>query len=235
MNWKILEQRAYVPYSQIPVACIVLGTSGKYYPGVRVENISFPITIPAIQAACCFCLADGDTPESVILKDKKEPEQLDFWVKEFNLSVNIQSDIEDIEFGNVTFELEEKNIKPKLISLLETAVTPQSDFPVSTVLTCNDGKKLTAVNVEVSEWSKGLCSERIALAKAISYGISGFQSMSLHTLKGEFSSPCGACRQVIIEHLPDHKIDFYHADGSLSVHYTSDLLPLSFSTTSLKK
>ncbi|MEO9887004.1 MAG: hypothetical protein ABJR05_14805 [Balneola sp.] len=234
MNWKILEERAYVPYSQKPVACIVLGKSGKYYPGVRVENISFPITIPAIQAACCFCLADGDTPKSVILKEEADPEQMDFWVKEFDLSVEIRENIETIDFAKAKVEIDQKDIKSKLVSLLDSAVTPQSDFPVSTILVCDDGM-LTAVNVEVSEWTKGLCSERLALAKAISYGISGYKSMSLHTLKGEFSSPCGACRQVIIEHMPDHQIDFHHADGTLSVHYTDDLLPLSFSSTSLKK
>ena len=234
MNWNILEQRAYVPYSQNPVACIILGKSGKYYPGVRIENISFPITIPAVQAACCFCLADGDTPTSVILKEKTDIEQLDFWVKEFGLSVETRANIDDIEFENVVIETNQQNIKPTLVALLDTAIIPQSDFPVSTVLVCEEGM-LTAVNVEVSEWTKGLCSERLALAKAICYGISDFQVMNLHTLKGEFSSPCGACRQVIIEHMPDHEINFYHADGTLSVHYTGDLLPLSFSTNSLKK
>lgn len=234
MNWKILEQRSYTPYSNTPKACIVVGKSGNYYPGVRVENISFPLTIPAIQAACCFCLADGDTPESVLLKDESYPEQLDFWVKEFDLKKEVVTNIDNVQFGNVAISIEPSQVKNRLFELLKDAITIHSDFPVSALLMTPAGY-VSGVNVEVSDWTFGLCAERLAIAKTISYGVENLESMSLHTLKGEFSSPCGACRQVIHEHLPDNEINFFHADGTLSVHYTSDLLPLSFSSTSLTK
>ncbi|XWN37824.1 MAG: hypothetical protein ROO71_02630 [Balneola sp.] len=234
MNWKTLEQRSYTPYSNTPKACVVVGKSGKYYPGVRIENISFPLTIPAIQAACCFCLADGDTPVTVLLKDEVYPEQLDFWVKEFDLRKEIKPNIEEVQLGDPIVYIEPSEVKSELIGLLNDAITIHSDFPVSTLLLTSQGY-LSGVNIEVSDWVSGLCAERLAIAKAICYGIEHFESMNLHTLKGEFSSPCGACRQVIHEHLPDNEINFFHADGTLSVHYTSDLLPLSFSSTSLTK
>lgn len=234
MNWKLLEQRSYTPYSNTPKACIIVGKSGKFYPGVRIENISFPLTIPAIQAACCFCLADGDTPESVLLKDESYPEQLDFWVKEFDLRKEIKPNIEDIQLGDPIVYIETSEVKSELIGLLSDAITIHSNFPVSALLLTSKGY-ISGVNIEVSDWTFGLCAERLAIAKAICYGIENLESMSLHTLKGEFSSPCGACRQVIHEHLPDNEINFFHADGTLSVHYTSDLLPLSFSSTSLTK
>lgn len=234
MNWKELEQRAYVPYSQVPRACVLQGKSGKYYPGVRIENVSFPLTIPAVQIACSICLADGDLPTSLIIKDAQPLEQFDFWVKEFNLSVYEKPQIEDIKFENVATAVLPSEIKQTLISLLSNAITTHSDFPVSALLFCKEGA-VSGVNIEVSDWTKGLCGERLTIGKAISYGYSIFDSMSLHTLKGEFSSPCGACRQVIHEHMPDNEINFYHADGTLSTHYTGDLLPLSFSSKSLTK
>lgn len=234
MNWKTLEQRSYTPYSNTPKACVIVGKSGKYYPGVRIENISFPLTIPAIQAACCFCLADGDTPEAVLLKDEIYPEQLDFWVKEFDLRKEIKPNIEEVQLGDPIVYIEPSEVKSELIGLLNDAITIHSNFPVSTLLLTSEGY-LSGVNIEVSDWTSGLCAERLAIAKALCYGIEHFESLSLHTLKGEFSSPCGACRQVIHEHLPDNEINFFHADGTLSVHYTSDLLPLSFSSTSLTK
>lgn len=234
MNWKLLKQRAYVPYSEKAVACIVKGVSGKYYPGVRVENVSFPITIPAIQSACCFCLSEGDNPEAVILDKDENIEQLSFWIDEFDLTKLIQSDLEGVEFENPKANVSSSTVKSTLVTLLDQAITIQSDFPVSSLLECDSGF-ISGVNVEVSEWTKGLCAERMAIAKAFSTGHTNFKSMSLHTLKGEFSSPCGACRQVIYEHLPNNQIDFHHADGTLSTHYTNDLLPLSFTSSSLKK
>lgn len=234
MNWKILEKRSYTPYSQQPKACIVQGSSGTYYPGVRIENVSFPLTIPAIQAACCFCLANGDLPKSVLIKNDSYLEQLDFWTKEFDLEINVQSSIEDIQFDDVVVNIDTTQVKNELKKLLHKAVTTHSDFPVSTLILTSNGY-VSGVNVEVSDWTSGLCAERLAIAKTISYGVGNMDTMSLHTLKGEFSSPCGACRQVIHEHLPDNEINFFHADGTLSVHYTDDLLPLSFSSTSLTK
>jgi homotetrameric cytidine deaminase len=234
MNWKILEERSYTPYSREPKACIVQGSSGAYYPGVRIENVSFPLTIPAIQAACCVCLADGDIPKSVIMKHDSYLEQLDFWTKEFDLEIKIQSGIDDILFSDPFVYIEPSEVKSELIGLLSDAITIHSNFPVSTLL-LTAGGYISGVNIEVSDWTNGLCAERLTIAKAICYGIGDFKSMYLHTLKGEFSSPCGACRQVIHEHLPDNEINFFHADGTLSVHYTSDLLPLSFSSTSLTK
>jgi homotetrameric cytidine deaminase len=234
MNWKLLEHRAYTPYSQKPETCIIKGKSGKYYPGVRIENVSFPLTIPAIQAACCICLADSDIPDTVLLKDEEYPEQLDFWVKEFDLKKVIKPNIEEIELGDPFVYIDSSEVESELIGLLSDAITIHSDFPVSTLLLTSEGY-VSGVNIEVSDWTNGLCAERLAIAKAICYGIEEFESMYLHTLKGEFSSPCGACRQVIHEHLPDNEINFYHADGTLSVHYTNDLLPLSFSSTSLTK
>lgn len=234
MNWKELEQRAHVPYSKVPKACVIESSSGSFYPGVRIENVSFPLTMPAIQVACCLCLADGETPKSVHISNAYTLEQFDFWVNEFNLSVVESPKIEAIIFESPTLSVNSSEVKPTLVALLDKAITTNSDFPVSALLFCKEGV-VPGVNIEVSDWTKGLCGERVAISKAISYGLTDFDSMSLHTLKGEFSSPCGACRQVIHEHMPDNEINFYHADGTLSTHYTSDLLPFSFTSKSLAK
>ncbi len=235
MNWTELENRAFVPYSASPRACIIQGVSGAYYPGVRVENISFPLTIPAIQAACCFCLSEGDLPKKLILKNDAALEQQGFWVQEFDLEISPVDLIGHIEFQNHCISIEEHEAKKHLKKLLSKAVASNSDFPVSAILFCENNNAVTAVNVEVSDWTKGICAERLALAKALALGYSGFIEMSLHTAKGEFSSPCGACRQVIHQHMPAHKLNLYHADDTLSVHFSNHLLPFSFTSTSLGK
>lgn len=231
MNWETLYNRAYTPYSKQPKACVILGKSGAYYAGVRVENVSFPITVPATQAAVCHCLSEGDSPVKLLAKET-ELEQLDFWLKEFNLELVITDDISAINCSEEVLEVSETETHSVLKQLLSKAITPNSDFPVSALLFMND-KAVPGVNIEVSDWTKGLCGERVAICKALAMGFNKFTKMAVHTLKGEVSSPCGACRQVLVQHLPQQPIDMHHADGTLSRHQVLDLLPFSFSSSSL--
>ena len=236
MKWQILEKNSYTPYSSNPESCVIQSRSGKYYGGVKIENVAFPLTIPAIQAACCICLSEGDIPKNVFLPANTLP-QLDFWVKEFELEVlsGSISGLQDVEIEKLFHEIEtDFDIKATLKELLDQAVVPSSDFPVSALLFAGSGY-FTGVNVEVSDWTKGLCAERIALAKAITAGYRSFNRLDIHTRKGEVSSPCGACRQVILEHLPYNEVMLHHADGTLSEHMTVDLLPFSFKSSTLKK
>lgn len=231
MNWNKLYSRSYTKKRGAPKACIIQGASGKYYAGVRIENSSFPVTIPALQSACSNCLSFGDIPEKLIAKERGL-EQQDFWLKEFELEVEITSSVDHIQLFETTIDVSEKETPNALIELLDRAVIPNSDFPVSALLFTPNGT-ITGVNIEVSEWTYGLCAERVALSKAFAYGITHFDKMAIHTKYGQFCSPCGACRQVLSEHLEDHPFEFFHPDGTLSRHYTIDLLPYSFKSSNL--
>lgn len=232
MNWELLNNRAYVPYSKKPRACVVQGSGGNLYVGVRIENVSFPLTITAIQAACFSCLSEGEIPLTLFLEDTHF-DQLNFWEAEFELNIKLGSPIPDGNFSNLV-QLEIPNEKEVLKVLLDTAITTNSNFPVSCLLFSDLGY-VTGVNIEVSDWALGLCAERVALSKAISSGITTFSSIAVHTKLGDVSSPCGACRQVLIEHLPLNKVRMYHANDTFSEHFSVDLLPFSFTSKSLKK
>ncbi len=231
MNWQTLYKRSYHRHKGYPAACIVEGASGSWYAGVRIENASFPVTIPAIQAACCYCLSEADIPVRV-LSSQEHLEQMDFWLKEFDMELEVTDSLEGISLETSLIQVSGKQVRQKLIELLENAVTPNSDFPVSALLFTDEGV-ISGVNVEVSDWTKGLCAERVALSKAFAYGITSFQRMAVHTKSGQFCSPCGACRQVVFEHLDDHPLELFHPDGTLSRHYTVDLLPYSFKSNNL--
>ncbi|MEX2604205.1 MAG: cytidine deaminase [Gracilimonas sp.] len=234
MSWNSIKEHSYVPYSGKKSACITESKSGKYFAGVRVENISYPLTIPAVQAACAICLSEGEIPAKIYVEDTTI-DQLDFWVKEFGLEV-IETETPPIGNLETLFHTTESKTDSLTIlkELLRKAVTPNSDFPVSALLFV-DGGFFEGVNVEISEWSLGICAERVALAKAVAAGINDFRKLEIHTKKGEVSSPCGACRQVISELLPYHNITLHHADGTLSEHLSVDLLPFSFKSSALKK
>jgi len=231
MDIKQLDETNYVPYSGKGSVAVVKSVTGNYYPGVRIENASFPLTINAAQNALFTCLSEKDRPKAIYVQDVKAND-LEFWRNEYNVWVYPLEDLKNEMNKEVLLDLQENDVKSTLKELLNRAVTVNSDFPVSALLKTGKGY-ISGVNIECSEWSLGLCAERVAIGKAISYGIRDFESLYIHTRAGEYSSPCGACRQVIYEHLPHNPVHLFHADGTHSMHYSSDLLPHSFRSSSL--
>lgn len=234
MNWSSILAKAYTPYSKSPQACVVESKNGSLFIGVRVENISYPITIPALQAACCICLSEGEIPAKVYTQSRSLT-QFHYWTNEFNLEVIETDELPEVSKADLLHPLAtDMDVSEHLKNLLGRAVTPNSYFPVSCLIFTENGY-FEGVNVEVSDWSQGLCAERVAISKAIAAGFRSFTGIEIHTKKGEVSSPCGACRQVITEHLPFNNLRLHHADGTVSEHITIDLLPLNFKSSSLQK
>jgi len=234
MNWKDLQKYSYTPYSKKPVYCVAEGQSGKFYPGVRIENISYPLTITAVQAAVCHCLSEGDIPVNIISSlPAHRFENLDYFLNKFDAQFLDKCEPSKSMIFNPVRSNAHHGLET-LKKLASEAVVPNSDFPVSAILETADGY-VSGVNIEFESWTFGLCAERVAIAKAISYGVRNFKNLHIYTEKGEFSSPCGACRQVIIEHLANNKIFLNHKDGSTSEYFIIDLMPLHFRSNFLKK
>lgn len=234
MNWKQLQERCYVPYSETPAVCAVQGESGTWYPGVRIENISYPLTITPWQAALFSCISSGDKPvELHYPSDQKADRILEWWEAEYDLQIeSIATAPEGNWYQPLETNIEDPN--PRLEELLDDADIRHSNFPVSALIETKQGS-VGGANIECSQWSLGLCAERVALAKAISAGLDGFEAMHIHTRYGEFSSPCGACRQVIIEHMPYQHIELHHANGTHSSHFSAHLMPFTFKSSRLDK
>lgn len=233
MDLNQLRQLSYVPYSGRPGIAVAESRSGNFFPGVRIENVSFPLTIPAEQAALYSCLSEGELPQTLYTEEVTSA-NLAYWKEEYDLHIENLTDGTDIDrFKDVVLNGE---IKSLLRSLLNRAVTGNSDFPVSAILEAEEGR-ISGVNIEGGSWESGLCAERVVLAKAMAHGVNikEIRALHLHTLHGEYSSPCGACRQVIVEHLPRSPVIIHHPDGSVSRHFSSDLLPYSFKSDFLKK
>jgi len=226
-----LKSFSYTPYSDEPSVCIVRSVENNFFPGVRIENGAYPLTICAMQCALFNCLSEGNRPKAAYVKDKQS-HNVDFWKSEYMLWLYDLEDIDEYSFDPLSLSVESDNFIPALKNLLPKAQTVHSDFPVAALLETDKGY-ISGVNIECTEWDRGLCAERVAISKALSYGITEFKSMHIHARDGEFSSPCGACRQVLIEHMPEQQLHLYHADNTVSVHFTSDLLPHSFHSTKL--
>lgn len=211
---------------------MVESAEGHFFPGVRVENLAFPLTITAIQNAIYCCLSEGELPK-VLYSNAGTNQLTSFWYEEYDLRVGSSfRSISGASFKEVL--LTDIKIKETLQQLFKHAVVGNSQFPVACLLETDRGF-IGGVNVENDEWTTGLCAERVAIGKAFSYGITEFKALHISTQKGEYCSPCGACRQVIAEHLPQKQVYLYHPDGTQSVHFSNDLLPYSFQSASLKK
>lgn len=229
-----LLKQNYVPYSDKPSVAVVKSKKGKYFPGVRIENVAFPLTISAAQNALFCCLSEGHQSAELSTTDPDD-RQLLFWKEELEIEVKELdiNNLPNLDFRNIQLK---KDIDPaaSLTELLEHAIVNESNFPVAALVETKSGY-FSGVNIECTSWSMGLCAERVAIAKAMTYSSKELKKLHVHTDKGEFSSPCGACRQVIIEHMPGQQIHLHHADHSESVHFSADLLPHSFHSSSLTK
>ena len=227
---KSLKERVYSPYSDKNSEwCVVLGSSGIAYPGVRVENISFPLTITAIHGAVCSCLANGDRPGRTSLT------QIISNLESYFIDLFSLDKLNSIPESSTLYDpLLSLDIDPEaeLEKLTHSAVIPHSDFPVAALLKTADGY-VSGVNIELESWTLGLCAERVSLFRAVSHGITGFSDLLITAPKGDFSSPCGACRQVLMEWMPKGRISLHHGDGTHSTHNTMDLLPYAFSSSKL--
>ncbi|WP_083750205.1 cytidine deaminase [Rhodohalobacter halophilus] len=223
---------SYAPYSEQDEYCLIQGESGVFYPGVRVENISFPLTISAIHGAICSCLANGDRPVS-FYQEQPESELMNYWKDEFDLQ-----ELKTLPASPNIFNPllpPETEILPALQKLSDNCVIPHSGFPVTALLETEDGY-IPGVNIEVSAWSLGLCAERTAISRAVAAGYeTRLRKLHVYAPKGEFSSPCGACRQVLAEFMPRNQIVLHHANQTTSTHFVKDMLPYGFTGSSLRK
>ena len=83
------------------------------------------------------------------------------------------------------------------IAARELAYAPYSQFLVGAALLTKDGTVFTGCNVENTSFGLCICAERTAICKAVSEGHQAFEAIAVAATP--FATPCGACRQFIVE------------------------------------
>jgi len=150
-----------------------------------------------------------------------------------------------IESGELLPEPELQLLR-KAQEVARNAYAPYSQFFVGAAILLEDGKIVTGTNQENASSPAGLCAERVALAAAASL----HPRILLHTIaithfnnrtgKSEQPiSPCGICRQSLLECEINQQQSIRLILGTLSgevliISSVKSLLPLSFSGASLK-
>lgn len=115
----------------------------------------------------------------------------------------------------------------------EQAYAPYSNFKVGAALLGKSGRVYTGCNVENAAYGPSMCAERTAIFKAVSEGEREFEAIAVVTENGV--SPCGTCRQVMIEFAPDMTVFISNAQGNTRITTVRDLLPDGFTPNHLPR
>ena len=108
----------------------------------------------------------------------------------------------------------------------QQAYVPYSAFPVGAALLTRSGKFYTGCNVENASFGLTVCAERVAIWKAVSEGETEFEALAVVT--NIAGSPCGACRQVMVEFAPDMPVVLADLSGIDTITSVDNLLPHAF-------
>jgi len=104
-----------------------------------------------------------------------------------------------------------------------------SGFRVGAALLTASGEIFTGCNVEIHTTLSSICAERCAMVKAVSEGYQDFAAIVVVSDAKHPVSPCGFCRQYLIDFNPDMEVVMANADGSEVLSLTAQaLMPIAF-------
>jgi cytidine deaminase len=109
------------------------------------------------------------------------------------------------------------------------AYAPYSRLQVGAAVLTGDGDIFGGCNVENVSFGLSLCAERAAVCSMVAAGHRDLRALVVTTAQRRVVTPCGACRQVLMEFAgPDLPI-LLCADGAEDVCVRlGDLLPMAF-------
>ncbi|HUS75042.1 MAG TPA: coenzyme F420-0:L-glutamate ligase [Methanothrix sp.] len=111
---------------------------------------------------------------------------------------------------------------------MKNAYAPYSEFRVGAALLSSSGRIYSAGNIENASSGAGICAERAAIAKAIASGEREFEAIAVVGNVVEPISPCGICRQNLIEFGEDIVVIMGNTRGDALTATVADLLPRAF-------
>jgi cytidine deaminase len=118
----------------------------------------------------------------------------------------------------------------------EKAYVPYSHFKVGSALLDRHGRVHLGCNVENAAYGPTNCAERTALFRAIADGepARSFQAMAVVGDTAQPITPCGVCRQVLIELCPpDMPVYLANLQGDVAETTVANLLPGAFTMNDL--
>ncbi len=115
------------------------------------------------------------------------------------------------------------------------AYSPYSGVKIGAAVLTSDGSVYSGANIENASYGLACCAERTAIFKAVSEGKSEIVAIAVVGKSEDFTKPCGACRQVMVEFNPKMKVLRRGLDGFSEDGTASSLLPEHFSPPELAR
>jgi len=125
-------------------------------------------------------------------------------------------------------------LRARAIDAAQRAYAPYSRLRVGAALRSARGTVYSGCNVENASFSIGGCAERAAIAAAVQAEGSAFQlsAIAVAAFAQDGSAlpitPCGACRQALVEFGPLARVGFRQPDGTWLEVGADALLPYRF-------
>jgi cytidine deaminase len=140
--------------------------------------------------------------------------------------------------------MEEKIIKVLINKALEArkkAYTPYSHFNVGAAILGTNDKIYTGCNIENAAYTPSNCAERTAIFKAVSEGVTSFKAIAVvggkkESKKLDIVSPCGVCRQVMMEFCSPKTFEIILAadEENYKIFKLDEILPMGFGAKDLE-
>ena len=133
-----------------------------------------------------------------------------------------------------------KQLMEVAIEYRSRSYAPYSHFQVGAALLTKEGEIFGGCNIENAAYTPSNCAERTAIFKAVSEGKKEFTAIAVVGGKAEgelqFCSPCGVCRQVLIEFCNPETFLVYLGTSpeDYKEYLLKDLLPFGFGPNNLK-
>ena len=151
-------------------------------------------------------------------------------------TIKLEANVQICDFDE--FSVKDQELLTEAIHATNNSYANYSNFYVGAALRLDSGKIVIGANQENAAFPSGLCAERTAIfAAQANYPDHPIQTLAVaaknnNGLLKQPVTPCGACRQVILEIEERYKspisLLLYGTEGVYCVSSVKDLLPLSF-------
>jgi cytidine deaminase len=122
-------------------------------------------------------------------------------------------------------------LEARAIDAQRRSYAPYSKFRVGAAVQMS-GALFEGANVENASYGLSVCAERVAVFAAVNAGAHQLEAIAVCTDASPPSSPCGACRQIMLEFAPDPAavtVTAINPRGERRAWTLAELLPDGFS------
>lgn len=128
-----------------------------------------------------------------------------------------------------------KDILDKAYKAMDNAYAPYSNFHVGACVKTKDGKYFIGANVENASYGLTNCAERNAIFQTYSQGYrqDDIEALAIVGQGNTLITPCGACRQVLVELLKRDTPIVLGTGEKVLVTNIEELMPMAFTNEAL--